>query len=79
MTPAANYDIIPIYSHISFKRRRLEGDEMLEKRQFLILKLIKIIISPEDILTEKDIADIEQARAEYARGEAMPASTINWD
>ena len=39
----------------------------------------KIMISPDDILTDEDIADIEQARAEFARGEAIPASVINWD
>ena len=45
----------------------------------LILELVKSMISPDDILTEEDIADIEQARAEFARGEAIPASVINWD
>jgi len=37
------------------------------------------MISPDDILTDEDITDIEQARAEFARGEAIPASVINWD
>jgi len=35
--------------------------------------------SPDDILTDEDIVDIEQARAEFARGEAIPVSAINWD
>ena len=54
-------------------------EQMPEKRQSLILELIKTMISPDDILTDEDIADIEQARAEFARGEAIPASAINWD
>jgi hypothetical protein len=53
-------------------------EQMPEKRQTLILELVKTIISPDDILTEEDITDIEQARAEFARGEAIPASVINW-
>ena len=52
---------------------------MPEKRQSLILELKKTMISPNDTLTEEDITDIEQARAEYARGEAIPVSAINWD
>ena len=54
-------------------------EQLPEKRQSLILELIKAMISPDDILTDEDITDIEQARAEFARGEAIPASVINWD
>ena len=54
-------------------------EQLPEKRQSLILELIKAMISPDDILTDEDIADIEQARAEFERGEAIPASIINWD
>ena len=54
-------------------------EQMPEKRQSLILELINAMISPDDILTDEDIADIEQARAEFARGEAIPISAINWD
>jgi len=53
-------------------------EQMPEKRQSLILELIKTMISPDDILTDEDIADIEQARAEFAHGEAIPANVINW-
>jgi hypothetical protein len=54
-------------------------EQMPEKRQSLILELVKTMIPPDDILTDEDIADIEQARAEFARGETIPASAINWD
>jgi len=54
-------------------------EQMPERRQSLILELLKNMMSPDDILTEEDIADIKQARAEYARGEAIPLSAINWD
>jgi oligoendopeptidase F len=54
-------------------------EQMPEKRQSLISELIKTMISPDDVLTDEDIADIEQARAEFASGEAIPASVINWD
>ena len=53
-------------------------EQMPEKRQSLILELIKTMISPDDILTDEDIADIEQARAEFALGETIPANVINW-
>ena len=54
-------------------------EQMPEKRQSLILELINAMISPDDILTDEDIADIKQARAEFARGEAIPVNAINWD
>ena len=41
--------------------------------------LTKTIISPDDNITEEDVTDIEQTRAEHARGEAIPANAINWD
>ena len=36
-------------------------------------------LKSDDTLTDEDIADIEQARAEFARGEAITASVINWN
>jgi hypothetical protein len=53
-------------------------EQMPEKRQSLILELVKTMLSPDDVLSDDDIADIEQARAEFARGETIPASAINW-
>lgn len=46
-----------------------------EKEQNLIYELI-IRLLPDDIATKKDIADIEQARAEYACGEAISLKDI---
>ncbi len=50
-----------------------------ERNQMLILELIKTMISPDDILTEEDIADIKQARSEFARGEYIRHEDINWN
>jgi len=44
----------------------------------LILELIKRM-NPDNLLTSDDITDIEEARAEYARGETVPDSAINWN
>ncbi len=42
-------------------------EQMPAKNQKLVLELVKTMVSPDDILTDEDIADIEQARAEFAR------------
>jgi predicted transcriptional regulator len=54
-------------------------EQMPEKKQALLLELIKNMVSPDDILTEEDITDIEQARAEFARGEFVRHEEINWN
>ena len=33
---------------------------------------------PDDTATPDDLEDIQQARAEYARGETIPHEAINW-
>jgi hypothetical protein len=53
--------------------------QMPKKNQMLILELVKTMMSPDDILTDEDIADIKQARAEFARGEFVRHEDINWD
>ena len=52
--------------------------QLPETEQKLILELVKRI-SPDDILTQEDIDDIEEARAEYTRGESINHNDINWD
>lgn len=54
-------------------------EQMPEKKQFLILELVKNMISPDDILTEEDLADVKQARAEIARGEFVRHEDIDWN
>lgn len=54
-------------------------EQMPETKQALLLALVKTMISPDDILSEEDIADIEQAHAEFARGEFVRHEDINWD
>jgi hypothetical protein len=53
-------------------------EQLPETEQKLILELVRRI-NPDDILTPDDIFDIEEARMEYARGETIPDSSINWD
>ena len=54
-------------------------EQMPEKNQFLVLELVKTMISPDDVLTDEDIADIEQARLEFACGEYVRHEDISWD
>lgn len=42
-----------------------------EKQQTLILELVISLLPNDDILTPEDLADIAEARAEYARGECI--------
>jgi hypothetical protein len=53
-------------------------EQFPEAEQMLILELVRRI-NPDDILTSEDIADIEEARAEYARGETIQDAAINWN
>ncbi|MDR1748957.1 MAG: hypothetical protein LBR47_07840 [Spirochaetaceae bacterium] len=54
-------------------------EQMPEKKQILLLELVKTMVSPDDILSDEDITDIEQARAEFARGEFVRHEDINWN
>jgi len=58
-------------------------DMLPEQEQDLAYELTKRIVLAWDPdyteLTPTDIADIEQARAEYARGEYVNHNDINWD
>jgi len=53
-------------------------DQMPQRNQALVLELVKTMISPDDILTDEDIADIEQARADFERGEFYMDADIEW-
>ena len=53
-------------------------EQLPEAEQLLILELVRRI-NPDDVLTPEDIADIQEARAEYARGETVPDNAINWN
>ncbi len=61
-------------------REQLIGviDCLPETEQNLLLEIARRFI-PDDIATPDDLAAIEEARAEYARGETIPHSAINWD
>ena len=53
--------------------------QMPKKNQALVLELVKTMASPDDILSDVDIMDIKQARAEFARGEFVRHEDINWN
>ena len=54
-------------------------EQMPETKQSLVLALVKTMVSPDDILSEEDIADVEQARAEFVRGESVRHEDIDWN
>ena len=54
-------------------------EQMPKKKQMLVFELVKTMVSPDDILTDEDIADINQARAEFARGETVAHEDIDWN
>lgn len=53
-------------------------DCLPEADQALLLDLARRFLS-DDIATPEDLAAIETARAEYAAGETVPDSEINWN
>ena len=52
-------------------------DVLPETEQSLLLEIVRRFV-PDDVATPEDVADIERARAEYARGETVPHNAINW-
>ena len=54
-------------------------EQLPEKNQALVLELVKTMVSPDDVLSDEDIADIKQARAEFERGEFVRHDAINWN
>lgn len=54
-------------------------EQMPETKQALLLALVRTMVSPDDILSEEDIADIGEARAEFVRGESVRHEDINWN
>lgn len=61
-------------------REQLVGviDCLPETEQTLLLEIARRFL-PDDVATPEDLADIQQARAEYASGQTVPHSAINWD
>lgn len=60
-------------------REQLVGviDCLPEQEQSLLLEIARRFL-PDDTVTPEDLRDIQQARAEYARGETPPHEAINW-
>ena len=61
---------------------RKQIDEMLdhipENEQVIIFEIVKRF-APDDMATSVDLKDIQEARAEYHKGETMGHDAINWD
>jgi len=53
-------------------------EQMPERKQNLLFELVQSMISPDDLLSEEDIADILLARAELARGEYVKHEDVDW-
>ncbi|MBQ4250149.1 MAG: phosphoribosylaminoimidazolesuccinocarboxamide synthase [Clostridia bacterium] len=52
-------------------------DFLPENEQQLLLEIAKRFL-PDDVATPEDLADIEEARKEYERGETVDHSAIDW-
>lgn len=58
-------------------KKLVDAVELLsEREQELIFELISRML-PDDVATPQDLADIAQARAEYARGETVNLDSLN--
>ena len=53
-------------------------DVLPEEEQTLLLEIARRFMS-DDIATLDDLKAIEEARAEYEAGEAIPEDAINWE
>jgi|GEM_PF-1335086 len=54
-------------------------EQMPENRQVLILEMVKIMLAPDDFLSDEDIEDIARARREFAHGGGINHDDIDWD
>ncbi|MCL2621057.1 MAG: hypothetical protein FWD97_09020 [Defluviitaleaceae bacterium] len=54
-------------------------NELPENKQQAILTIVQSMVDPDDHLTEEDIADILEARAEFSRGEYIRHEDIDWN
>ena len=61
-----------VAAQIQYIAERLEAPE-----QVLVLELMKRLL-PDDVATAEDLSDIEIARGELARGEAVDFNDIDW-
>ena len=61
-------------------REQLVGviDCLPETEQSLLLEIARRFL-PDDVATPEDLEAIRLARAEYARGDTVPHSAINWN
>ena len=52
-------------------------DCLPEQEQILVLEIVKRFI-PDDVATPEDLADIQKANEEFARGEFVSHEDIDW-
>lgn len=53
-------------------------DILPEAEQYLLLQVARRFM-PDDVATPDDIKAVTDARNEYAAGEVIPSSAINWE
>lgn len=53
-------------------------DCLPEAEQSLLLEIARRFL-PDDVATPDDLEEINQARAEYDRGQTVPHEAINWN
>lgn len=53
-------------------------DCLPETEQSLLLEIARRFL-PDDVATPDDLGEINQARAEYDRGQTVPHEAINWN
>jgi len=61
------------------KQISLLVEQIPEKSQNAILEILKSMVSFDDVLTDEDINDIKQARAEIASGDFIRHEDIDWE
>lgn len=68
------------YDFMSPTREMLVGviDCLPETEQSLLLEIARRFL-PDDVATPDDVEAIRNAREEYARGQTVSHSAINWD
>ena len=52
-------------------------EQMPEKKQAVLLELVKTMIDPDELLSDDDIKALDEADAEYERGECVRLEDID--
>ena len=61
------------------ERWKAEAEKRGKSLNRFIIDTVEAEIARDDAATPEDLRDIQAAREEYARGEAVPHEAIDWD